>query len=99
MDLMDDIPLVFKLSFMYYTLLGTILLMLIAYIVSFFTGGCEPFDERLLAPFRRNKNWQAKPSVKPLNDVLYREVHLMEELRKRPSLGGVEGRRLSLDVA
>lgn len=91
----DDVPLVFKLSFMYYTLLGTILLILIAYVVSFFTGGCEPFDERLLAPFRRDKNW--KPDQKPAvhKEVLYKEVHQLEELKRLALIK----RRVSIDVA
>lgn len=53
----DDIPLIFKLSFMYYTLLGSILLVLIAYFVSWLTGGCPPFDEKLLATFMRSKDY------------------------------------------
>lgn len=56
----DDIPIIFKLSFMYYALLGTIILVIVAYIVTWFTGGAEPFDERLLAPFLRCKNWNKK---------------------------------------
>lgn len=54
----DDIPLIFKLSFMYYTLLGSILLVVIAYFVSWLTGGCPPFDEKLLATFMRSKNYK-----------------------------------------
>ncbi|CRK98115.1 CLUMA_CG011483, isoform A [Clunio marinus] len=77
----DDIPLVFKLSFMYYTLLGTTLLIIIAYIVSAFTGGCEPFDERLLAPFRRSKNWESRIKKNENVEVLYKEIHPLEELR------------------
>lgn len=53
----DDIPMIFKLSFMYYTLLGSILLVLIAYFVSWLTGGCPPFDEKLLVTFMRSKNY------------------------------------------
>lgn len=53
----DDIPLIFKISFMYYTLLGSILLVIIAYFVSWLTGGCPPFDEKLLATFMRSKNY------------------------------------------
>lgn len=56
----DDIPLIFQISFMYYTLLGSILLVLIAYFVSYLTGGCPPFDEKLLATFMRSKDYVAK---------------------------------------
>lgn len=89
----DDNPLIFKLSFMYYTLLGTVLLIVIAYIVSWFTGGCEAFDERLLAPFRRSKNWRMGEVVAK-NDVLYKEIQL--EAMKTTVL---TERRPSIDVA
>lgn len=56
----DDIPLIFQISFMYYTLLGSLLLVLIAYFVSYLTGGCPPFDEKLLATFMRSKDYVAK---------------------------------------
>lgn len=90
----DDNPMIFKLSFMYYTLLGSVLLIVIAYIVSFFTGGSEPFDERLLAPFMRSKNWRMgeKPAK---HDAMYKEVHPLEEFKKIAS----NERRLSIDVA
>lgn len=92
----DDNPLIFKLSFMYYTLLGTVLLIIIAYVVSWFTGGCKPFDERLLTPLRRSKNWQPTESIAVVKkDVLYKEVHVLEELKRRAPAD----RRLSLDVA
>ena len=89
----DNIPLIFKISFMYYTLLGTLLLIIIAYIVSWFTGGCESFDERLLAPFRRNKNWKMGEGVAK-RDVLYKEIHL-DDIK----LIALTERRLSIDVA
>lgn len=91
----DDNPLVFKLSFMYYTLLGTVLLIVIAYIVSWFTGGCEPFDERLLAPFMRSKNSKMGEGVLNKKDILYKEIHALDELKKSSLLQ----RRLSIDVA
>lgn len=56
----DNIPLIFQISFMYYTLLGSVLLVLIAYFVSFLTGGCPPFDEKLLATFMRSKDYVAR---------------------------------------
>lgn len=59
----DEIPLVFQLSFMYYTILGTIILFIVALPVSWATGGCEPFDERLLTPFARSQNWKEKNEI------------------------------------
>jgi solute carrier family 5 (sodium-coupled monocarboxylate transporter), member 8/12 len=86
----DDVPLIFKLSFMYYTLLGTILLIGIAYVVSYCTGGSQKFDERLLAPFMRSENWKSEEKSKEKKDVMYTEVPL-EKL--------VSERRMSVDVA
>jgi solute carrier family 5 (sodium-coupled monocarboxylate transporter), member 8/12 len=63
----DDIPLIFKISFMYYTLLGSILLVVIAYFVSWLTGGCPPFDEKLLATFMRSKNYVNNNRTIPLH--------------------------------
>jgi Na+/proline symporter len=74
----DEVPLIFKLSFMYYTLLGTILLIVIAYIVSYFTGGSRKFDERLLAPFMRSENWKNEEKAKKKKDVMYKEVAAVE---------------------
>lgn len=59
----EDIPLVFRLSFMYYALLGTTILFAVALPVSYATGGCAPFDERLLTPFARSKLWKEKYEI------------------------------------
>jgi solute carrier family 5 (sodium-coupled monocarboxylate transporter), member 8/12 len=74
----DDVPLIFKLSFMYYTLLGTILLIGIAYIVSYFTGGSRKFDERLLVTFMRSENWKSEEKTQGKKDVMYKEVATVE---------------------
>lgn len=60
----EEIPLIFQLSFMYYILLGTIVLFVIALPVSFMTGGCESFDERLLTPLCRSRSWNQKQQNK-----------------------------------
>ena len=96
----DDNPLIFKISFMYYTLLGTLILIVVAFIVSFFTGGCEPFDERLLAPFVRSKNWKPTENGGPANEAVYKEIHPLQEFVKRNSVTGAAlARRISIDVA
>lgn len=76
---LDEVPLVFQLSFMYYTILGTIILFLVALPVSWMTGGCEPFDERLLTPFMRSKSWK-KNQIKDeeLKIMLYEKVEMNE---------------------
>lgn len=75
----DDIPLIFRLSFMYYAILGTIILFLIALPVSWATGGCEPFDERLLTPLLRSKGWKEKYAVDKQLDL---NKHEMDELKR-----------------
>lgn len=75
----EDIPIVFRLSFMYYALLGTIILFLIALPVSWATGGCEPFDERLLTPFLRSKSWKEKNEIDKRTDLNRFEL---DELKK-----------------
>jgi Na+/proline symporter len=87
-DEFDDNPMIFKLSFMYYCILGTIVLSVVAYIVSWLTGGCEPFDERLLAPFMRSENYvKAKIDddavVRKNHDTLYNDLDCaLKELKK-----------------
>lgn len=82
----DDVPLVFQLSFMYYALLGTITLFLIALPVSWATGGCEPFDERLLTPLIRSKNWKAeKVDDIKLKVTLYDKLDLTPEATRKDS--------------
>lgn len=73
-DSIEDMPLMFQLSFMYYTFLGIIVLFLIAIPVSWATGGCEPFDERLLTPFVRSKNWETASMNEKQNNVYYQKV-------------------------
>lgn len=59
-ELTKDIPIIFRLSFMYYALLGLVVMTAVALPTSWLTGSYrEPvyFDEQLLAPFRRKKGW------------------------------------------
>lgn len=75
-----EVPLIFQLSFMYYTILGTIVLFLIALPVSWATGGCEPFDERLLTPLMRSKNWEQKSQDDDkLKAVFYNKLQINKE--------------------
>lgn len=78
-DSIDDIPLVFRLSFMYYALLGTIILFVVALPVSWATGGCAPFDERLLTPLLRSKMWKEKMESDKRMDL---NRHELDELKK-----------------
>lgn len=75
---LDEVPLIFQLSFMYYTILGTIILFVVALPVSWVTGGCDPFDERLLTPFRRSQNWKDKHQFEQskLKETFYEKLEL-----------------------
>ncbi|KAG5675068.1 hypothetical protein PVAND_005005 [Polypedilum vanderplanki] len=63
----QDVFIIFKLSFMYYILLGTIILFLVAIPVSHLTGKCEPFDEKLLTPILR-RNIKNTPESNGVNN-------------------------------
>lgn len=72
---LDQIPLIFQLSFMYYTFLGALILFVITMPVSWATGGCAPFDERLLTPIMRSKNWKEKVGIElKVKDTMYKTV-------------------------
>lgn len=84
----SQMPLVFQLSFMYYALLGVIVLFAVGYPVSYLTGGCPEFDEVLLTPMFRKKGWKSKSdkSKDLRNDVQYAELDLaLAELKKTVS--------------
>ncbi|XP_058058120.1 sodium-coupled monocarboxylate transporter 1-like [Anopheles bellator] len=49
----DTVPLLFKLSFMHYSLAGLLSFFAVAFLVSELTGAGDITDERLLAPFLR----------------------------------------------
>ncbi|GAB0097881.1 hypothetical protein DMENIID0001_135600 [Sergentomyia squamirostris] len=52
----DDLPLIFRISFMYYGTMGFVIAYLVGVPVSLLTGGNTITDQRLLAPFLRRKN-------------------------------------------
>ncbi|XP_065079989.1 sodium-coupled monocarboxylate transporter 1-like [Ochlerotatus camptorhynchus] len=79
----DDVPHVFKLSFMYYSLFGVIIYFVVAYVVSIMTGGGEITDQRLLAPFLRDKKQYEKEQARRKHNIQYAEIDLaMKELQK-----------------
>jgi hypothetical protein len=43
--------------------------------VSWATGGCEPFDERLLTPIMRSKSWKRSVGLElKTKDIIYKSV-------------------------
>jgi solute carrier family 5 (sodium-coupled monocarboxylate transporter), member 8/12 len=80
LDKIESVPLIFRLSFMYYALLGTAILFIVALPVSWATGGCDKFDERLLTPLLRSKEWKEKDKINKL--TIPSRIEDVEELRK-----------------
>ncbi|XP_055642492.1 sodium-coupled monocarboxylate transporter 1-like [Toxorhynchites rutilus septentrionalis] len=52
----EKLPFIFRISFMYYSLLGLLIFLAVAYPVSVLTGGNKVLDQRLLTPFARSRN-------------------------------------------
>uniref|UniRef100_A0A182QV60 Sodium/solute symporter n=1 Tax=Anopheles farauti TaxID=69004 RepID=A0A182QV60_9DIPT len=83
----DNIPLIFKLSFMHYSLLGLISFFIVAFVVSAMTGGGDINDERLLAPFLRMKDKLEKEMTLLKHNIKYEEIDLaLRELQKPSDL-------------
>ncbi|GAB0098634.1 hypothetical protein DMENIID0001_143970 [Sergentomyia squamirostris] len=59
----DDLVWIFKISFMFYSTVGFFLVYLIGYPISIITGGNVIKDNRLLAPFMRNKLPKKDPAA------------------------------------
>ncbi|XP_058818710.1 sodium-coupled monocarboxylate transporter 1-like [Topomyia yanbarensis] len=79
----DDIPRIFKLSFMYYAFLGVIIYFAVAYVVSILTGGGDVNDQRLLAPFMRNQKQYEKEQTLRMHNLQYEEIDMaLRELQK-----------------
>jgi Na+/proline symporter len=82
-DVHDDIPLIFRLSFMYYTLLGVIVHFSVGYTVSILTGGGRISDQRLLAPVLRDEKQFLKEEALRRHNINYAEIDLaLKELQK-----------------
>lgn len=70
----------FRISFLYYSLIGFVTLLLVAYPVSILTGGYEAeLDESLLTPLFRSKRYKEQQKR---NDAQYRDLGTaLQELR------------------
>jgi sodium-coupled monocarboxylate transporter 8/12 len=78
---MDSFPWVFRISFMYLGFLGMILLCIVTYLVSYWTGGCAELDEKLLAPFCRQT--APKQPNDTFNNVKYSDIeHSKNDVKK-----------------
>ncbi|XP_065079972.1 sodium-coupled monocarboxylate transporter 1-like [Ochlerotatus camptorhynchus] len=52
----EQLPFIFRISFMYYSPIGLLIFWIVAYPVSLCTGGGKVTDQRLLTPFFRRKD-------------------------------------------
>ncbi|XP_035917651.1 sodium-coupled monocarboxylate transporter 1-like [Anopheles stephensi] len=83
----DTVPLIFKLSFMHYSLLGLISFFVVSFVVSHLTGGGDISDERLLAPFLRNTDKLEKEMTLLKHNIKYEEIDMaLRELQKPSDL-------------
>lgn len=73
-ELYKEVPWVFRISFLYYALIGVTTLIVVAYPISILTGGCEITDERLLATFCRSKEYKNRTTENTIHHVDYIEV-------------------------
>lgn len=74
----SETPAIFRISVMYFTLIGNIVVFIVAYPVSLLTGGgSNEIDEILLTPYFRSKNYTSKCVV--VNDkkdkVIYSKIN------------------------
>ena len=51
----ESVHWIFRINYMYYSLIGTILVAVCGYPISILTGGVKDLDENLLAPMFRQK--------------------------------------------
>ncbi|XP_053673858.1 sodium-coupled monocarboxylate transporter 1-like [Anopheles nili] len=72
----DTIPLIFKLSFMHYSLLGLLSFFIVCFLVSELTGAGEISDERLLAPFLREPEKLEKEMARMKHNIKYDQIDM-----------------------
>lgn len=70
----STVPWFFRIGFMYYSLIGTLIVLIIGYPISLLTGGCSDLDARLLTPIVRRFYTKYNAVNIKMKDVLYSEV-------------------------
>lgn len=70
----SSVPWFFRIGFMYYSLIGTLIVFIVGYPISLLTGGCPDLDSRLLAPFVRRFYTKYNTVNIKMKDVLYSEI-------------------------
>lgn len=67
---------------MYYSLLGALIVLVVGYPISIFTGGTKNLDEKLLAPFLRKsyrKNVKLNQEAKLKININDREMETLQK--------------------
>lgn len=77
MEIPTEAHWIFRISFMYYSLIGLIIMFLVAYPISLLTGGTENLDETLLTPCMRSKAYKVNAKDKRKVVSEYIEVNLI----------------------
>lgn len=81
-----DTFILFKLSMMYYTFVGVVIVFLVAYLVSVLTGGYEVKDERLFTPFVRRRKVKAELEMQITGqDVKYLNIEAAKKVLESKS--------------
>ncbi|CRK91471.1 CLUMA_CG005138, isoform A [Clunio marinus] len=63
----SSIPWIFRINYMYYSLIGTILVIIVGYPISLMTGGTKNLDQKLLSPLFRRSHVNELEIEFPLN--------------------------------
>uniref|UniRef100_A0A1B0DBD6 Sodium/solute symporter n=1 Tax=Phlebotomus papatasi TaxID=29031 RepID=A0A1B0DBD6_PHLPP len=73
----SSVPWIFRIGFMYYSVIGMLIVFIVGYPVSLLTGGHDDIDERLLAPFLRGW-YRNQRKAKNLTKIVRKdqEMHL-----------------------
>lgn len=76
---MTTIPVVegfwlFRISFMYYSFIGLMVVIIVGYPISLLTSDDSIVDERLLTPFMRSKEYKEKERLSKQFDAEYSQI-------------------------
>lgn len=73
---------IFRIGFMYYSLLGSLIVLVVGYPISILTGGAKDLDEKLLAPFLRKsyrKNVKLSQEAKQRFNINDQEMETLQK--------------------
>ncbi|XP_049829721.1 sodium-coupled monocarboxylate transporter 1-like isoform X1 [Schistocerca gregaria] len=84
----DEVPLLFRLSYLYYTLVGAVVMVTVGWAVSRLTGPLKPGDVEpsLLAPMVRPKHLRRKNCAADADPAV--RVELLQQAKQQPETHG-----------